>query len=69
MATHSSILAWTTPRTEEPGKEPGVAESDMTEPLTHTHRGTVHVLSHITLTKILSSITMMMPILQMKTLR
>ena len=69
MATHSSILAWRIPRTEEPGKEPGVAESDTTEQLTHTQRGTVHVLSHMILTKILSSITMMMPILQMKTLR
>ena len=35
MATHSSILAWRIPRTEEPGKEPGVAESDTTEQLTH----------------------------------
>ena len=32
MATHSSILAWRTPWTEEPVS--GVEESDMTEALT-----------------------------------
>ena len=33
MATHSSILAWRIPWTEEPGRLTvhGVAESDMTE--------------------------------------
>ena len=33
MATHSSILAWTIPWTEEPGglQSVGIAESDMTE--------------------------------------
>ena len=34
MATHSSILAWEIPRTEEPGglhMVPGGKESDMTE--------------------------------------
>ena len=34
MATHSSILAWEIPRTEEPGglhTVPGGKESDMTE--------------------------------------
>ena len=38
MATHSSILAWKFPWTEEPGglTVPGVAESDMTELLTLT---------------------------------
>ena len=39
MATHSSILAWEIPQTEEPGGlrlwDP--EESDMTERLTHTH--------------------------------
>ena len=33
MATHSSILAWRIPWTEEPG---GCKESDMTEQLIHT---------------------------------
>ena len=34
MATHSSILAWRTPWTEEPGGlVHGVAESDLTEGL------------------------------------
>ena len=39
MATHSSILAWRIPRTEEPGglQSMGVTESDTTEQLTHTH--------------------------------
>ena len=39
MATHSSILAWRIPRTEEPGglQSVGVTESDTTEQLTHTH--------------------------------
>ena len=33
MATHSSILAWRIPWTEEPGRlqSMGLAESDMTE--------------------------------------
>ena len=36
MATHSSILAWRIPRTEEPGRlqSMGLKESDMTEWLT-----------------------------------
>ena len=39
MATHSSILAWKIPGTEEPDvvQSMGVAESDMTE---HTHAHT-----------------------------
>ena len=36
MATHSSILAWRIPRTEEPGCSPwGHKEVDTTELLTH----------------------------------
>ena len=34
MATHSSILAWEIPWTEEPGGLWGRKESDMTEQLT-----------------------------------
>ena len=34
MATHSSILAWKSPRTEKPGPW-GRVESKMTEQLTH----------------------------------
>ena len=38
MATHSSILAWRIPWTEEPGYSPwGLKELDMTERLTHTY--------------------------------
>ena len=39
MATHSSILAWRIPWTEEPGglQSMGVAESETTEPLTHNN--------------------------------
>ena len=39
MATHSSILAWRIPGTEEPGglQPIGCKESDTTEQLTHTH--------------------------------
>ena len=39
MATHSSILAWRIPWTEEPGGyiSWGWKESDTTERLTHTH--------------------------------
>ena len=42
MASHSSILAWGIPWTEEPdGLQPrGVTESDTTEWLTHTHTHT-----------------------------
>ena len=50
MATHSRILAWRIPWTEEPGKAivHGVTESDMTEGLqahTHTHTGEAALLS------------------------
>ena len=39
MATHSSILAWRIPRTEEPARlqSMGSKEMDTTERLTHTH--------------------------------
>ena len=37
MATHSSILAWRIPWTEEPGKSMGSQELDMTQQLNH-HR-------------------------------
>ena len=36
MAMHSSILAWRTPWTEEPGSPWGHKESDVTEQLTLT---------------------------------
>ena len=43
MATHSRLLAWRIPRTEEPGRYGpwGLKESDMTEAtsLTHTSGG------------------------------
>ena len=40
MATHSSILAWRSPRTEEPGElqSIGSQESDTTEATSHTHK-------------------------------
>ena len=40
LATHSSILAWRIPWTEEPGGLQSMRskESDMTEPLMHTQR-------------------------------
>ena len=39
MATHSSLLAWETPRTEEPGglQSMGSRESDTAEGLDHHH--------------------------------
>ena len=38
MATHSSILAWKIPWTEEPGGLQSMwSQSDTTERLTHTH--------------------------------
>ena len=42
MATHSSILAWRIPCTEEPGRlqSMGLQELDTTEQLTHTHTHT-----------------------------
>ena len=53
MATHSSILAWRIPRTEEPGRFQftGVAQSDMAEVTQHTcvvyiYIHTSFVLSH-----------------------
>ena len=41
MATHSSILAWRIPQTEEPGglQSMGLQESDMTERLTSAQSG------------------------------
>ena len=41
MATHSSILAWEIPWTEEPGDYSpwGPTESDMTEATQHTRQG------------------------------
>ena len=40
LATHSSILAWRIPRTEEPGgySSQGLKESATTERVTHKHR-------------------------------
>ena len=37
MATHSKVLAWRIPRTEEPAKLRSHRELDTTERLTHTH--------------------------------
>ena len=39
MATHFSIFAWRTPRTEEPGRlqSQGCKEWDVTEARTHTY--------------------------------
>ena len=44
MATHSSILAWEIPWTEEPGRlqSMGSQESDMTEQLNHTSSDTFY---------------------------
>ena len=44
MATHSSILAWEIPWTEEPGglQSMGLQESDMTERLNHTSSDTFY---------------------------
>jgi len=39
MATHSSILAWEIPWTEEPGSSWGCKESDMTERLSTAQYG------------------------------
>ena len=40
MATHSNILVWEIPSTEEPGGlwSMGLQESDMTEQLNHHHQ-------------------------------
>ena len=44
IATHSSILAWKIPWTEEPGRYSpwGHKESDMTEQLTHFRLCSIH---------------------------
>ena len=46
MASHSSILAWRIPWTEEPGRlqSMGCKELDMTEQLMHTHPIVTHHL-------------------------
>ena len=38
MATHSSILAWRIPWTEEPGGPQGCTESDMTKVTYHSNQ-------------------------------
>ena len=38
MATHSSILAWRIPWTEEPGRPWGLTESDKPEATLHAHK-------------------------------
>ena len=45
MSTHSSILAWRTPFTEDPAglQSMGLQKLDMTEQLTHTH---THTYTH-----------------------
>ena len=51
MATHSSILAWEIPWTEEPGRLQSMgSQLDMTEQLTHTHIHRIQV-AHNTCTK------------------
>ena len=42
MSTHSRILAWRTPFTEDPGglQSMGLQKLDMTEQLSHTHTHT-----------------------------
>ena len=52
MATHSSILAWKIPWTEEPGKlqSHGVAESDMTEQLNFTFTFNWHLIRTLSFT-------------------
>ena len=46
MATHSSILAWRIPWTEEPGGPRGQRESDTTEVTKHTR-------THATLSQVM----------------
>ena len=56
MVTHSRILAWEIPKTEEPG---GFAELEATESAhvcTHTHK-----YAHILLKSMLSLLTMKTP--------
>ena len=72
MATHSNILAWRISWTEEPGElhSMGSQNQDTTEQHTHTHTHT-HILSLVFMTtnlgrKILMTIVLIIPILQMK---
>ena len=46
MATHSSILAWQIPWTEEPGRLYSCKELDMTEQLTLSHNRKLTVLNY-----------------------
>jgi len=51
MATHSSVLAWRIPWTEEPGRllcNPwGCKESGMTEQLSHSHSNSPQTLKNL----------------------
>ena len=44
MVTHSSILAWRIPWTEEPGQFMGLQELNMTWQLNHHHHHVLQVL-------------------------
>ena len=58
MAAHTSILAWKIPWTEKPGglhAAHGLAESDVTEQVTHTHRGLWRALCLFKMHKYLSN--------------
>ena len=52
MATHSSILAWRVPWTEQPGRLQGHKESDMTEVTDHTHMHPLLTQLHMHLDKL-----------------
>ena len=63
MATHSSILAWRIPWTEEPGRPQsmGLQESDMTKQLNH-HQYYINIFQNVGVGKkvsIISSINIM----------
>ena len=51
MATHSNILAWKIPWTEDPGGQQSMAEKSQTRPgmytRAHTQRGTVQSSAHL----------------------
>ena len=48
MATHSSILAWRIPWTEEPGGLQSCKESDTTEATQHAHTREMMVFTKLT---------------------
>ena len=71
MATHSSILAWEIPRTEEPGRLQSMGLQSRTRLSTHTHdmMCTVHACIPLSSQQPNKGTALVIPTLQMRKLK